>query len=62
MEHLWATASDYGKVFNSLGDVGGQIGLFVGASVLSYFQFLDCITLIIYAKFFQTFKPQTDDV
>ncbi|NP_001296656.1 acid-sensing ion channel 1-like [Hydra vulgaris] len=39
-----------------LGDVGGQIGLFVGAGVMSYFEIIDCLVLIIYTRFFQKFK------
>jgi len=38
-----------------LGDIGGQIGLFIGAGAMSYFEFLDCLALIIYTKFFERF-------
>ena len=38
------------------GDVGGQIGLFIGAGAMSYFEFVDCFALVIYARFFQSFK------
>jgi len=40
-----------------IGDVGGQIGLFIGAGAMSYFEFIDCLALVIYAQFFQSFKP-----
>ena len=40
----------------SLGDVGGQIGLMVGAGAMSYFEFLDCFILIIYTWFFRSIK------
>eukprot|EP00794_Sanderia_malayensis_P005607 gene5607-6297_t len=36
-----------------LGDIGGQIGLFVGASVLTFFEFVDCFVMCIYSRFFQ---------
>lgn len=39
-----------------LGDIGGQIGLFIGAGAMSYFEFIDCLALVIYAKFLQKFK------
>ncbi|NP_001296668.1 acid-sensing ion channel 5-like [Hydra vulgaris] len=39
-----------------LGDIGGQIGLFVGSSAMSYFEFLDCLIMIIYAKYFKQYK------
>ena len=39
-----------------LGDIGGQIGLFIGAGAMSYFEFLDCLAMVIYARFFQNFK------
>ncbi|NP_001296667.1 acid-sensing ion channel 1-like [Hydra vulgaris] len=38
-----------------LGDIGGQIGLFIGAGVMSYFEFLDCLAIVIYTRFFQKF-------
>ena len=38
-----------------LGDIGGQIGLFIGAGAMSYFEFIDCLALVIYTKFFQKF-------
>lgn len=49
-------------LFFVAGDVGGQIGLFIGAGVLSYFEFLDCIALVVYTKYFQTFKNKNEDV
>jgi len=45
-----------------LGDVGGQIGLFIGAGAMSYFEFIDCIALMIYARFFQSFKQKPIEV
>lgn len=41
-----------------LGDIGGQIGLFIGAGVMSYFEFVDCLLLVIYARFAQSFKTK----
>lgn len=43
-----------------LGDIGGQIGLFIGAGAMSYFEFLDCLALVLYAKFFQRFTDDTE--
>eukprot|EP00795_Rhopilema_esculentum_P012244 gene12244-2879_t len=41
-----------------LGDIGGQIGLFVGASVLTFFEFIDCFLMCIHARFFEIFRPR----
>ena len=41
-----------------LGDVGGTIGLFIGAGVLSYFEFIDCIGMVIHTAFFEKFTKQ----
>ncbi|XP_057307360.1 acid-sensing ion channel 1C-like [Hydractinia symbiolongicarpus] len=41
-----------------LGDIGGQIGLFIGAGVMSYFEFVDCLLLVIFARFAQSFKTK----
>ena len=37
-----------------LGDIGGQVGLFVGASALSYFEVVDCLGMIIYSMMFES--------
>ena len=50
------------SLFTFSGDIGGQIGLFIGAGAMSYFEFIDCLGLIIYAKFFESFKPKPHDV
>ena len=42
-----------------LGDVGGQISLFVGAGVMSYFELVDCVAMILHTKYFDGFKPKT---
>ena len=36
-----------------LGDIGGQMGLLVGASTLSYFEVMDCLAMMIYSLFFE---------
>ena len=41
--------------FSFTGDVGGQIGLFIGAGVMSYFEFIDCLILVIHTKLFEKF-------
>nr|CAL36112.1 hydra Na channel 3 [Hydra vulgaris] len=41
-----------------LGDVGGQIGLFIGAGVMSYFEFIDCLAMILYTRFFEKFTTK----
>lgn len=45
-----------------LGDIGGQIGLFIGAGAMSYFEFLDCLALVIYSKFFQKIAEPEKEV
>ena len=44
-----------------LGDIGGQIGLFIGAGAMSYFEFVDCLALVIYTKFFERFSAKGED-
>lgn len=44
-----------------LGDVGGQIGLFIGAGAMSYFELIDCLFLVIYARFFKSFGGNEDE-
>ncbi|XP_047135886.1 acid-sensing ion channel 1 isoform X1 [Hydra vulgaris] len=39
-----------------LGDIGGQIGLLIGAGAMSYFEFIDCLFLVIYNQFFKTYR------
>lgn len=41
-----------------LGDIGGQLGLFLGSSVLTYIEFLDCFVMVIYTKFFAIFSKK----
>ena len=36
-----------------LGDVGGTIGLFVGAGAMTYFEFIDCIGMVIHTWLFE---------
>ena len=36
-----------------LGDVGGTLSLFVGAGVMTYFEFLDFLGMVIYTAFFE---------
>ena len=43
------------------GDVGGQIGLFIGAGAMSYFELVDCLFLVIYARFFKSFGKEDDE-
>ena len=35
-----------------LGDIGGQVGLFVGAGVMSYFEIIDGLIMMLYAQFY----------
>ena len=37
------------------GDIGGQLGLFLGASILTYVEFLDLFIMLIYTKYFERF-------
>eukprot|EP00112_Aurelia_sp_Birch-Aquarium-sp1_P001930 Seg1212.4 transcript_id=Seg1212.4/GoldUCD/mRNA.D3Y31 product="Acid-sensing ion channel 3" protein_id=Seg1212.4/GoldUCD/D3Y31 len=41
-----------------LGDIGGQLGLFLGSSVLTYIEFFDCFAMVIYTRFFEVFKKK----
>ena len=36
-----------------LGDIGGQIGLFIGAGAMSYFELVDCIGMMLHTKYFK---------
>ena len=35
-----------------LADVGGQLGLFLGSSLLTYVEFLDCLAMVVYTRYF----------
>ncbi|XP_065071439.1 acid-sensing ion channel 1B-like [Rhopilema esculentum] len=39
-----------------LADIGGQLGLFLGSSALTYMEFIDCLVMIIYTKYISV-KP-----
>ncbi|XP_066920287.1 acid-sensing ion channel 1C-like [Clytia hemisphaerica] len=39
-----------------LGDIGGQLGLFLGTSILTYLEFFDFLAMIIYTKYFEIYK------
>ena len=41
-----------------LGDVGGQLGLFLGSSLLTYVEFFDCLLMVIYTKYFEVLLPR----
>ena len=41
-----------------LGDVGGTIGLFVGAGVMTYFEFIDCLMMVVHTLFFEKIDKQ----
>ena len=41
-----------------LGDIGGQLGLFLGTSILTYMEFFDLIAMIIYTKYFERFTME----
>ena len=34
-----------------LGDVGGQIGLFLGASLLTFVEYLDLCAMVLFTKY-----------
>ena len=38
------------------GDIGGQIGLFIGAGIITYLEILDCVVMVFYSKFFEKTK------
>ncbi|XP_065648616.1 acid-sensing ion channel 1C [Hydra vulgaris] len=40
-----------------LGDIGGQFGLFLGSSIITYVEFFDFFAALIYTKYFRIFKP-----
>ncbi|XP_066910429.1 acid-sensing ion channel 1C-like isoform X2 [Clytia hemisphaerica] len=44
-----------------LGDVGGQIGLFIGAGAMSYFEVIDALALVVFARFFKRFTDEDLD-
>lgn len=37
------------------GDIGGQLGLFLGTSILTYMEFFDLLAMVIYTKYFEKF-------
>eukprot|EP00794_Sanderia_malayensis_P005315 gene5315-5984_t len=41
-----------------LGDIGGQLGLFLGSSVLTYLEIVDCLFMLVYTKYFEIFLPR----
>jgi len=41
-----------------LGDIGGQLGLFLGSSLLTYVEFFDCMLMVIYTKYFEVLLPK----
>ncbi|RMX47500.1 hypothetical protein pdam_00002209 [Pocillopora damicornis] len=38
-------------LYNLLGDVGGQIGLFLGASLLTLVEYLDLLAMVLFTKY-----------
>ena len=42
-----------------LGDIGGQLGLFLGTSILTYMEFFDLLAMVIYTKYFEKFTKKT---
>ena len=45
-------------LFAISGDIGGQLGLFLGSSLLTYVEFFDCILMVIYTKYFEVLLPR----
>ena len=41
-----------------LGDVGGQLGLFLGTSILTFMEFFDLVVMVIYTKYFEQFSKK----
>ena len=42
------------------GDVGGQIGLFIGAGVLTYVELFDCFCMVVYTIFYEKIVAKGD--
>ena len=44
-----------------LGDIGGQLGLFLGTSILTFMEFFDLVAMIVYTKYFEQFTKEDDN-
>lgn len=48
-------------VFVFLGDMGGEIGLMLGASLLTFVEFVDLILFLLYHQFLRLYKRKKNE-
>ena len=47
--------------YHYLGDMGGEIGLMLGASLLTFVEFIDLLIFLVYHQFLRLYKKKKID-
>ena len=47
--------------YHYLGDMGGEIGLMLGASLLTFVEFIDLMIFLVYHQFLRLYKKKKID-